>query len=657
MIAATAGNLTLQANGQLDNVGTLQASQRLEITVQDELKNVGQIQAGQDLRIRGEAALSNTGTLHAQGDLEIRAATSDNSGLMAADGHLSLEARNIGNATEGVISAARTTLNASDTLDNQGVIDGETVRVDARTLSNHDGGRIYGDTLGLNAERLDNQTDAVIAARGALDIGVQDMRNSDGGLVFSLGALSIGGSLDAQGRAQGEARLLENDGATIESRGDMHIATAELRNLNTALAWEVVANPSTGVTEYYTTGGMLTSDQVGWALSDRRLVPENSTYGDPIYSRYYEGADPRVTAKYEETKGRDGTVIGTRKVRDAAFNYSRNDRIWADFGMEAPAWDAPVASGPPALKYSKYKTISGGREEQPKRVPVGPPTPESQAAYDDWYVKSAPWMELNKRVQAMRATVNAELVSYDTYRQYTQTTRRADVTESAPGRIVSGGNLHIATSVSALNQDATIIAGGNLSITGQTLRNQATEVAAPTSRGGTTYSWGLLNKDCEFLKGCSKKYGWLTAAYAETIDRVVPLDALRYEQNTGPSTGTGANLTLPALNLPEGGLFQAAQPGRGYLIETDPRFANQREWLSSDYLLQAIAFNPTATQKRLGDGFYEQGLIRDQVMQLTGQRFLDDHSDDQAQYQALLDAGVTFAKTHELVPGVTLTPE
>lgn len=655
VIAATAGNLTLQANGQLDNVGTLQASQGLEITVQDELKNAGQIQAGQDLRIRGEAALSNTGTLHAQGDLEIRAATSDNSGLMAADGHLSLEARNIGNASDGVISAARTTLNAGDTLDNQGVIDGETVRIDAHTLRNHDGGRIYGDTLGLNAERLDNQTDAVIAARGALDIGVQDMRNNDGGLVFSLGALSIGGSLDAQGRAQGEARLLENDGATIESRGDMRIATAELRNLNTALAWEVVANPSTGVTEYYTTGGMLTSDQVGWALSDRRLVPKTSAYGDPAYKRYYEGPDPSIPDQYETIYDEYGNSW-QYLVAGASFNYGPNDSIWKDLGVKAPTWNAP-SPNPPPLIYSSYIDEYDSYGNVVGSTPNGPPTAASQAAYNDWRIKSAPWGELNKRVHAMRATVNAQLVSYDTYRQYTQTTRRADVTQSAPGRIVSGGNLHIATSVSALNQDATIIAGGNLSITGQTLRNQATEVAAPTSRGGTLYSWGLLNKDCEFLKGCSKKYGWLTAAYAETIDRVVPLDALRYEQNTGPSAGTGANLTLPALNLPEGGLFQAAQPGRGYLIETDPRFANQREWLSSDYLLQAIAFNPTATQKRLGDGFYEQGLIRDQVMQLTGQRFLDDHSDDQAQYQALLDAGVTFAKTHELVPGVTLTPE
>ena len=38
--------------------------------------------------------------------------------------------------------------------------------------------------------------------------------------------------------------------------------------------------------------------------------------------------------------------------------------------------------------------------------------------------------------------------------------------------------------------------------------------------------------------------------------------------------------------------------------------------------------------KRLGDGFYEQKLIREQINQLTGRRFLSGYANDQAQYQA-----------------------
>ncbi|WNO04234.1 DUF637 domain-containing protein [Rhodoferax mekongensis] len=90
-------------------------------------------------------------------------------------------------------------------------------------------------------------------------------------------------------------------------------------------------------------------------------------------------------------------------------------------------------------------------------------------------------------------------------------------------------------------------------------------------------------------------------------------------------------------------------------METDPRFTNYRAWLSSDYITTKLALDPTVTQKRLGDGFYEQKLIREQVAQLTGRRFLGDYTSDQQQYQALMDSGLTFAKTFNLRPGIALT--
>ncbi|MDO3569614.1 hypothetical protein Q3O95_24975, partial [Ralstonia pseudosolanacearum] len=43
------------------------------------------------------------------------------------------------------------------------------------------------------------------------------------------------------------------------------------------------------------------------------------------------------------------------------------------------------------------------------------------------------------------------------------------------------------------------------------------------------------------------------------------------------------------------------------------------------------------------DSFYEQKLVREQVAQLTGRRFLDGYSSDEAQYRALIDNGVTYA--------------
>ncbi len=98
-----------------------------------------------------------------------------------------------------------------------------------------------------------------------------------------------------------------------------------------------------------------------------------------------------------------------------------------------------------------------------------------------------------------------------------------------------------------------------------------------------------------------------------------------------------------------------AAPGRRYLVETDPRFTNQRIWASSDVLLEQLNAEPQSTLRRLGDGYYEQRLVTEQIMAATGQRYLGDYRDTQAQYLALLNAGAEFAQAHSLTLGVALT--
>jgi len=60
---------------------------------------------------------------------------------------------------------------------------------------------------------------------------------------------------------------------------------------------------------------------------------------------------------------------------------------------------------------------------------------------------------------------------------------------------------------------------------------------------------------------------------------------------------------------------------------------------------------PTSSA-RLGDDFYEQKLIREQVAQLTGRRFLTGYANDEAQYQAT--NGISFTQAHQLVLGVII---
>lgn len=115
---------------------------------------------------------------------------------------------------------------------------------------------------------------------------------------------------------------------------------------------------------------------------------------------------------------------------------------------------------------------------------------------------------------------------------------------------------------------------------------------------------------------------------------------------------------LPPIVLPQASLYliNPAAPN-GYLVETDPTFTDRKQWLSSDYLLQQLHADPQWMQKRLGDGFYEQRLVNEQIARLTGQRYLDGYHDDTEQYKALLDSGVRYAKQFHLTPGVGLTAQ
>ena len=113
----------------------------------------------------------------------------------------------------------------------------------------------------------------------------------------------------------------------------------------------------------------------------------------------------------------------------------------------------------------------------------------------------------------------------------------------------------------------------------------------------------------------------------------------------------------PNVTLPQNVLYRVnAAPTSNVLIETDPDFTNQKRWLSSDYMFNTLRYAPETMQKRLGDGFYEQRLIREQINRLTGRNFVGNYSDFDSQYRGLMDAGITFAQKFNLRPGIALTP-
>ncbi|UFH49552.1 two-partner secretion domain-containing protein [Pseudomonas sp. KNUC1026] len=108
-----------------------------------------------------------------------------------------------------------------------------------------------------------------------------------------------------------------------------------------------------------------------------------------------------------------------------------------------------------------------------------------------------------------------------------------------------------------------------------------------------------------------------------------------------------------------GSVTTAANPNipHRYLIETNPALTDLRQFMSSDYLLGLLGYNPDSNWKRLGDGLYEQRLVQQAVIARTGQRFIDGMASDEAQFKYLMDNAIASKAALDLSVGVSLTSE
>jgi len=669
--------LSLAANAaSLGGNGSLLSQQDLSLTLSNDFSNTGEVIANRDVSV------SITGNL-------------SNSGKLQAGRSLTASAVNLDNAATGVISGVNTTVTAANTLTNRGLIDGQETRINAATLTNIGTGRIYGDHVAIAATTINNSTetvngtraDAVIAARQRLDIGTQTLNNGEGALVFSGGtaadALNIGGSLDAGGRATGQAGSVTNSGGTIESLGGLSITAGQINNTNPNFAYTVqTGSPSGSGREYITAQGNYTPNDVGWVVSAETyqavshggyaywdLTGLQQIYGGP--GRWVsETSEPPPYTGHLNTDGK-GHIL----LKGAPYSDPKYAPYFLGPSAYVPAHNL-LTGARESLLSTPVAAFFGYDASSPVWDVFGIARPQATSSVDP-----SPWIALQAQIDAMRMTVVANAVAVEGFRDYTSSPQTPVVTQSAPGKILSAGAMTLQAATSLVNDQSQIIAGGALNITGQAVDNRGRTVSVNAQRNGTAYFWSNYNEGCGGFDGCDYNYNaYRDGPYTQDVPQTVTLNAFQTRSFTAPGgTGTqvaaaagasiGAGLSTPGalsaagvrtvpvnLTVPTTSLFRLnPNPAGGFLIETDPRFANYRNWLGSDYMLGQLALDPSVTQKRLGDGFYEQRLINEQVAQLTGQRFLGNYSSDEDQYKALMDAGITYALQHQLRPGIALS--
>ena len=581
-----------------------------------------------------------------------------NQGKLAAAKHLAITAQNIDNQKDASLeSGDLTELNATNNIQNRGLINGtKTYLAAGNTLNNLSYGRIYGDHVAIKADTLNNTPEGngtpapVIAARQQLDIGVKQLNNNPNpdrankfnsdfngqAQILSNGDLNIGGDLDANYVATGKADSVINRGAIIESGGHMTITASVLRNENAD--WQVSRTETARenkIVEYAanTSSQKYTKDEVDWDDDgeDMYVKATGQKIGEDYNEFHFDkvmlkdmvvASDPArlVAGKNLIIHGDDLTNQKSQINAGAGYqqlgDMVQND-MTSNLGYEVKRvengkyyWRWIDACGLFGSKHCKELDYKGTYQPADEVISsFNLPILNAQINTNPIALTGEPKVQVDALNQAVTAL--------NTLKQSTQ---------SASNQTGSANN-HAAAKQDALKLLADFAKANPDNLTADQQKQLSDILAA--QKDGKGVSQAQLNGLIDSLNSSIK------SQYTEEV------------------RATGNGPTLPNSSLYN---IDPNNPN-GYLVETDPAFANYKKWLSSDYMMQRLGLDPSNMHKRLGDGYYEQGLIRDQVMTLTGRRFLGDYTSDDAMYQALMDNGVATAKALNLRPGIALTAE
>ncbi|WP_205903213.1 DUF637 domain-containing protein, partial [Pseudomonas viridiflava] len=121
-----------------------------------------------------------------------------------------------------------------------------------------------------------------------------------------------------------------------------------------------------------------------------------------------------------------------------------------------------------------------------------------------------------------------------------------------------------------------------------------------------------------------------------------------------PVVSAAAQTVNKVEGLPDSNFVSKPQK---YLIETNPVLTELRQFMSSDYLLAGLGYDPEVSAKRLGDGLYEQRLVQQAVVARTGQTFIDGQTSNEAQFKYLMNNAIASKQQLNLAVGVSLNSQ
>ena len=695
-IGASAGSVKIDSQGKIVNEGFIGGSENTELNAKKNIENRGTVYAKAQTQLNAQHIDNKQGVIAGK-QVQLNANNVDNrkqsdkGSLIVATEKASIKAKHVdnqgtkaGGKTEQGIRGAQVAITAENLSNQQGgIYSDEHTQLDvAQTIDNKQGEIEAGKSIELKAKTLANEGD--IKTKGDLTVRLQDSLTLNN-------AFQVGGNLDF--KTEGDFK--NNSQLRVGNKVDVKAANVE----NTQDA-EISGNETRINTNTLTNRGLIDG-----ALTVAKAVTINNLGTGRIYGDHVALQGESLNNLEEGDKS---AVIAARERLDVGVDkvLNRNESTLLSMGKiyVGKALDENnQATGKSAYVHnyngviealnlydnakSKAITFNTGKVEnkhfflETENVDTSStPVFEYRIGNDSTIYgkdsgvykvkqdnKSGRW-GLNRKIRDLYHIFSPDgKIESDNWHEYDYTRTVNETVVLNPkyqeGKILSGGGIDF-NDARVDNQDSKVIAGGLIQIADGQLHNDELKGRTIVTDAGRLTAFYKGKKKRKWDRYDTTKSD--TSIYYKQNESVKDLGVFAYKENVAPeftnnsvaNKGDAGDVVLNHLtqSLDKSSLYHVnPNAPKGYVIETDPRFANKQKWLSSDYMFNKLRYNPDNMLKRLGDGFYELRLVNEQINQLTGRRYLEGYQNDLEQYQGLMNNGVHYAKKLNLVPGVALT--
>ncbi|WP_246871822.1 hemagglutinin repeat-containing protein [Pantoea ananatis] len=569
---------------------------------------------------------------------------------------------------------------------NRGRVEADTMTLNVDTLDNPTA--VMGDNITVNARIIDNYgAGGVIAATQSLNLrGNERLTNRDGALLFSSGNMQLGSN-----------DLIENRASAIEASGDLTVNAQRLINqrigLNIARDAESESYKWHRYNYYWRSYGMwVNNDKNTLAPTTQQLTfgngaeAQNNRYGTLMA---IDEAGKRAQVRVKDNTGQlidlwvnylalrpngDGsyamTFYETRGENQLAVIPTpyQNGFHWEHDRTQVLTWDPnkhiDIFTAPNVNDYNnlRERTVTGSLTRD-RLISEG--TGARMLAGGNMALHVGSQLLNDASVITANGNLGIDGGGSVDNRGYSVNEHRIETLVDHYDRDTNHWypTSHYDGTTALQTIDGIISGNGRVSITGTSISNTTVNQAQISSVEAALKAVDAERAEWE-RNPLAFSVNGASGQHADT--QLQPGGQIATGQPSLPGRPllpaelaftARQHLASVATNIPNNGLFrQFTASGSPYLVVTDARFTSRTQFISSDYLLSRVGYDPAAVHKRLGDGFYEQKLVRDQVLSLTGRQSV--HGEDaMAQYQALMNNGVKVAQDFRLVPGVALTPE